>query len=727
MPELRGTYGTTYMRNEYSAWTVFAFHTKDPSVPAQKHGWIKCCGYLPMYPSGTPLKLTFQGDRFLNPELEYECIVDECSIDTSQQAEAAAFLDSEKLPGLGKARSEELTRRYPDLRALLRQEDAKERLMQLRLNDYEATQLIQRMSVLFLTEDIYHEIFPYGGTPKMASDIANRYREKSPELLRKDPFVFHALRVPFRILDHLAKQAQLSPFMQSRLEALADEVLEHAEALGHTKISIGDFFRQARYVEFQAGTGYETSPMHFVRALFAKQFVMYQENGIYYVYRKQTFRKEQQIAEDLVRIGHAERDRKVSDVMIREAEQAFDIRYSAEQKEAFRLLDTSGIKILTGGPGTGKTTVIRGLIRVFRTMYPDKTIALCAPTGCAAKRMREATGETAQTIHKLLDVRPMGGGETMQMKDEYERLDVDLLIVDESSMMGADLCSRLLSAVPDTATVLLSGDEEQLPSVDCGNVLRDLIRSGKADTCRLYQIYRQQDGSDLAENAGRIREGSAALSVSDSFRIIECATETEMLETVLKCYKEEAKEKGIMNIRVFTPVKRAEYLLGTANLNQMIRKMRGEAKEPECLYRLKRFRTGDIVLFTRNNYATGYLNGDIGVIRRITQDGGRSVMSVETDEDLLEISGPDLEDVELGYALTVHKAQGSECESAIICLPPEPAHMLTKSLLYVAATRAKRKNIIVTMPGMLQKALRNTGDRKRNTGLLFRMAEHGTS
>ena len=407
------------------------------------------------------------------------------------------------------------------------------------------------------------------------------------------------------------------------------------------------------------------------------------------------------------------------------------MHYDQIQMQAILDAVTSKILVLTGGPGTGKTTTTLGIITAFREA--GAKILLAAPTGRAAKRLSEATGMEARTIHRLLEVKPPDG----YQKNEENPLEGDVLIVDECSMIDIMLMYNLLKAVPDTMTLILVGDIDQLPSVGAGNVLRDIIDSGSFPVVRLTRIFRQAQTSRIIMNAHRINAGKlpdisngrnadfffmdmereaegAGLDISDASAIAGLSADTivRMVKTNLPRYYHIPSSE----IQVLTPMQRG--VVGATNLNQALQ----AAVNPQG-QGLKRggylFRTGDKVMQIRNNYDKEVFNGDIGIITYI--DLEERTLQVCFDERTVEYDISELDELVLAYATTIHKSQGSEYP--IVVIPVLMSHyiMLQRNLIYTGITRAKKILLLVGTKKALAYAVRNVTVTKRNTLLKERL------
>jgi len=406
--------------------------------------------------------------------------------------------------------------------------------------------------------------------------------------------------------------------------------------------------------------------------------------------------------------------------IISRVEKATGMRYDDVQKDAIRMAATSKVMILTGGPGTGKTTTVKGVIAVFREA--GKRVLLAAPTGRAAKRLSETTGMEAGTIHKLLEAKPPDG----YQRNEENRLEGDVLIVDESSMIDVVLMYNLLKAVPDEMTVLFVGDVDQLPSVGAGNVLRDVIDSEAVPVVKLTRIFRQAMGSRIILNAHRINKGEFPDLKSDKesdFFFVERRNSADIPATIIDLCKKRLPEFYRIkpaDIQVLCPIHRGES--GAQNLNALLQDAINHSKV--ILSRGgTEYRLGDKVMQIKNNYEKECWNGDIGQIVRVNKD--EQTISVSFDsEKPVDYNLSELDELVLAYATTIHKAQGSEYDVVVIPVTTQHRGMLQRNLLYTGVTRAKKAVVLVGSAEAIHIAVDNDSAARRNTGLATRLAGH---
>ena len=392
------------------------------------------------------------------------------------------------------------------------------------------------------------------------------------------------------------------------------------------------------------------------------------------------------------------------------------IVYDEIQIEAVKMAADSKVLVLTGGPGTGKTTITRAIIQIFKNA--GKTVLLAAPTGRAAKRMSEACGMESKTIHRLLESKPPEGFG----RNAENPLDGDVLIMDESSMIDIILFYNLLKAVPDKMTLIFVGDVDQLPSVGAGNVLGDIINSGCVPTLRLTRIFRQALGSRIVTNAHKINAGKmpdlAGGKNSDFFFMESKEITEEIIKLCSVRLPAYYKFNPVSDIQVLTPMKKGE--TGADNLNRMLQ----NALNKNTLM-LKRgateYRLNDKVMQIKNNYEKQIYNGDIGYINGVNP--GEKTLTVSFDGNTVEYDALELDELVLSYAITIHKSQGGEFPAVVIPFSFSHFVMLGRNLLYTAVTRAKKIVVMIGEGKAVSYAVKNDDSQKRNTTLAVRLQE----
>ena len=399
-----------------------------------------------------------------------------------------------------------------------------------------------------------------------------------------------------------------------------------------------------------------------------------------------------------------------------------EISYDEIQMEAINTAISSKIMVLTGGPGTGKTTTTMGIISAYRMV--GCKILLAAPTGRAAKRMSEATGMEAKTIHRLLEFKPPEG----YQKNEDKPLDGDVLILDECSMVDVILMYNLLKAIPEHMSLILVGDTDQLPSVGAGNVLKDVIDSGRIPVVRLTRIFRQAQGSRIIMNAHRINKGEAIDmrgGKESDFFFAGKETNEEVVDTLVKYCSQNLPRyyhvDAFRDIQVLTPMQKGT--CGAANLNQILQ----EAMNPTRIFLHRggtQYRLHDKVMQIRNDYDKEVFNGDIGTVTRVDME--ERELTVDFDGRNVVYDVAELDELVLAYAVTIHKAQGSEYP--IVVMPFTMSHfvMLQRNLLYTGVTRAKKILVLIGEKKAVYYAIKNEKTTERNTKLAERLREDGS-
>ena len=503
-------------------------------------------------------------------------------------------------------------------------------------------------------------------------------------------------------------------YHRERLRCFVLEAMKKSIRMGHSCLSFHSLVRFVNFLFKKDGYYHTQMPPCLVYLCVSELsgvLSIYETHQRPFVYFNTVWEDETKIIRNLVRLSQNIKQYQYS-VDITAIEQQLGITYTQKQRNAFRLLGTSGIKILTGPPGSGKTALINGLMEMFQHQQSGcGTIRLAATTGMASKVMSAACNSKSQTLNKLLDVVPYS--DRIEGKNHNNPIDADFIIVDEISMAGAQLFSILTDAVKNQSILLLVGDEDQLQSVEYGNILHDLIASGFVEVYRLNEILRQS--GTIVQNAKKIQEGKHALICDKTFQIIP--EEKGKLSSLLLSYLNEDP----MKTKILCPVKKGEISTFTINqyLQNALMKKTGHCK-PLTSYGHNNFYLADHVIMTKTNYEKGYTNGDQGIVVGYHHE----CLLVQFHSGVtLPLDRQDLHFTELAYATTIHKAQGTEADHILVVLPQGIDYMMSRRLLYTAVTRARKSVCIYSAPDVLQTAINNVGEHVRTSLLLTRLLD----
>lgn len=572
----------------------------------------------------------------------------------------------------------------------------------------------------------------YGIETSASIRIWKKWGASTQEMVEENPYALceEDIGLLFEEADRIAGDLEFDALDPRRLNAALAHVLRRNLLSGHTCLPREKLCEKACAV---LGLEREDVAPAITRAAAEELLVSVQADGREYLYQPQLYRAERYIAGRIRLMAETppdEEERLDRDIAALEREQG--IEFAGLQREGIRSALTYHISILTGGPGTGKTTTLNAIISLFEARKCK--VSLAAPTGRAAKRMSDMTGREAKTIHRLLEVDTTDPERRRFKHHEQNPLACDVVVLDEVSMVDVLLMENLLRAMRLRCRLVLVGDADQLPSVSAGNVLRDLIHSGEVHTTRLTEIFRQARQSRIVLSAhdivaGRIPELGARERGSDFF-FLPRASDADSLETVGElCVQRLPKAYGfspLWDIQVIAPTRVGA--LGTAALNERLQQLLNPASpgRAQVTFLGTALREGDKVMQIKNNYdieferddgsrSTGVFNGDIGVIE--TVDRASRTLFIRYEDRVTEYDFDMLDQIELAYAVTVHKSQGSEFEAVVLPLMGYPSKMYFRNLFYTAVTRAKRLLVLVGSAGAVRYMVRNDRRTVRYTGL----------
>lgn len=553
----------------------------------------------------------------------------------------------------------------------------------------------------------------------LVGDAAIALTEDNPYWLLEE---FPAMR--FAKVDEVASSLGMEKNSFFRLEAAIKHGMAAYISNGHTFVPAREFCTQmAEHLEISSESIEDVMEDMALRGDLQLTVIEGKEVLYFYSY----YKTESQIVSKMVELAETKPKSIAADMdaVISKAEIGSDIKLSAMQREAVKNSLEHSVSIITGGPGTGKTTIINTLIKILEGQGLE--VAVAAPTGRAAKRIAETSKKTAMTVHRLLEY--YYDEEIGQMafgRNQYNPLEQDAIIIDETSMMDLMLTGALCRALQDGVRLIFAGDADQLPSVGAGNVLGDLIDSGYVYTTRLTEIFRQDGESGIITNAHRINKGEYP-EYSDDFRLVPCDKQQEILEKITEL----ASKRKLSEIQVLTPTKKG--ILGSQNLNIYLQEVFNPPKEdcPDLKFGSTVFRVGDRVMQIKNNYKLEYLkkdgtsgkgvfNGETGQVAAVHKDEKKVTVCYD-DDRWVEYPYVQLDEIELAYAVTVHKSQGSEFETVFIPMSWFPPALATRNLIYTAVTRGKKNVVIVGRGDYFNAMVDNAEAGKRNTGLSYRI------
>lgn len=566
--------------------------------------------------------------------------------------------------------------------------------------------------------DIAYDLEQHGVAGRYAGRLLQKYGDDVHYVLTEEPYrmIAEIDGIGFKTADQMALAYGMDRQDPQRLSAGLTYVLQTMTQNGHVCIPDAELVRRAAFILQADALG-----LHDIlkEAIEVGQLCTADFQGTVYVYTPEAYEEENYIArriQDMAAMKPLAMKTHVQ-LFLDRWQDSCHFELADKQREAVEKSLESGMTVITGGPGTGKTTVVQTIIRLAE--QEGLRILLCAPTGRAAKRLAETTQRKAKTIHRLLIPDGRQGRIQVFEYNETKLLPADLVIVDEVSMLDMEMMYHLLSALKPQCRCILVGDADQLPSVGAGAVLHDIIASGQVPVVRLDTIFRQQEGGRIVTNAHLINSGRLPVVNEDpEFRFVEIEDEAQGAEKISAFYNSELLETGDkFAVQVLSPMYKNP--CGVDNLNQLIQgrfnppaEEKGELKGKNVI-----FRVGDKVMQKHNDYEKGVFNGDIGEIFAIQKD----MVYVRYPEQDVKYEGQEVDEITLAYAITVHKSQGSEYHTVIMVLVNSHAIMLQRNLFYTAVTRAKRKVILVGSKRAVQTAVQNQRTSRRFTLLIPRL------
>lgn len=724
MAEITGTVERITYYNDENHFTVAKIQREN------KEHLTTIVGYLPMINIGETLRL--KGNWVNHSDYGTQFRVEEYQITVPATLNGIEkYLGSGLIKGIGPKTAKKLVKHFK-LETLNIIEFAPHRLTEI---DGIGEKKAEAISAAFAEQKDIQQVMMFlqsnGVSPTYAVKIFKEYKEKTIEYIKQNPYRMadEIFGIGFKTADKIAQKLGIETTSIHRITAGVRYVLGQYSNDGHTYVTFDELVEKASGV-------LEVTPelaKKGITELLNKEQAFCQDfpDGEKAVYLAPFYFAERGSADRIFKLESVPYKKFDIDINkeIHALEKESGVKLSRGQKEALEKVLKNAVLVITGGPGTGKTTTIKSIIKLLEKQ--KQKIVLAAPTGRAARRMAEATGREAKTIHRLLEYGfTEGGGMTFQ-KNEDNPIDADVVIVDEVSMVDLLLFYNLLKAIQYGTRLILVGDIDQLPSVGAGNVLKDIINSGVTETVRLTEIFRQARESMIVVNAHNINNGKFPyLNNRDGdFFMIEKQDPEEVLQTILDLCSKRLPRYGpfnpIQDIQVLTPMKRT--IIGVNNLNSQLQNILNPpnpAKE-EKRYGAVIFREGDKVMQIKNNYTKEVFNGDIGTILKIDNEEGEVIVRFPdvTGERDIVYETAELEELTLSYAVSVHKSQGSEYPVVVMPITTQHYLMLQRNLLYTAITRAKKLVVLVGTKKALAIAVKNNKVNKRYSRLADRIRQ----
>ncbi len=728
--ELKGTIQDVIYKNEINGYTIATFEMESADTTI--------VGYLPFIQKGDSLKLIGKfvthpdyGDQF---KVEtFEKIMPE-TLDALEK-----YLANGVIKGIGPATAKKIIKKFGESTVEVLKANPEELTAIKGITEKKAKEISESFIENWELWQIVGFLEKFGIGPQSAQNVYKKLGANTINLIQENPYILSELgvRVDFAQIDKMALDLGVERNNVQRIAAGIRHGLLLATYNGHTCVL------ESNLITFVTGLlkVSEEDVLYAMKDMMSKEQIKIEEREEIatidgktelqiqeWVYLIDYYKTELNIARQIHGLEQASNIKRISNFNneLEKVEKSSNLKLSDKQKEAIKLINENNVCIITGGPGTGKTTIIKTIIDIYKSK--GKKVVLCAPTGRAAKRMTEATGEEAKTLHRLLEI-----GKVFEEKPDPDMdvtpIDGDVVVIDEISMVDIFLMNYVVKALFKGTKLVLVGDTDQLPSVGPGCVLKDFIDSKQIPCVKLNKIFRQAMQSKIIVNSHKVNEGINFLQEKEEnknelndFIFEEERNSAEIVNKILKEYS--------LDKQIITPSKKGD--LGTKNLNKLIQEkfnplnvMKNEKKFGEVI-----FREGDKVMQTKNNYdimwrrdseiSSGIFNGEMGIIEKINDNLGE--IKIKFDDEKVAFYGfQDLDQLEHSYAITVHKSQGSEFSEVIFPVYQAAPMLLTRNLLYTGMTRAKDKLIMIGNPYTVQFMINNEKIKKRNSGLKYKL------
>ena len=739
MEEIEGVLTEIIYQNEVNSYVVGIFETEEEQITV--------VGYLPFIKKGDTLKI-------IGKFVEHKDYGEQFKIETFEKlmpqtlGALEAYLANGNIKGVGPATASKIVNKFgEDTIHVLKFEPQK--LAQIRgITKDKAIEISESFIENWEVWQIVGFLERFGIGAESAKKVYDLLGINAIAEIEADPYMLIDISrgVDFKQIDQMAIELGIEKENQKRVKSGIKYALIKITYNGHCCTLKENLIE---YVKTLLNVNEATIENGIINLKVNDEIVVENRDGEEWIYLYSFYNAENQIARNILELDKYRNVKKVSNIEkeLNLVEKRTDIILSEKQKEAIRAINDNNVTIITGGPGTGKTTIIKSIIEIYK--QKKYKIVLCAPTGRAAKRMTETTGEEASTLHRLLEIGKVDEESLFKKDNEYQGapIDGDIIIVDEVSMVDMFIMSYLLDCIYKGTKLILVGDCDQLPSVGPGSVLKDLITSERIVTVHLDKIFRQAAKSKIIVNAHRVNNGKKFISKEDpemeedskqDFFFIKENNQEKVLEQVLSLCNGRLKKFGdydfFESIQVLSPTKKG--LLGTKEMNKALQEELNPHREGEAEKNSMGaiFRIGDRIMQIKNNYdmywekknegevevGNGVFNGETGTILNINEKEKNICVKFD-DDKYVWYEFNDLEQIEHSYCITIHKAQGSEFDVVIMIVPQAAPMLLTRNLLYTGLTRAKKLLIVIGNERVIDYMINNVDSKKRNTGLEFKM------
>lgn len=734
--ELKGEIVDVIYKNEINSYTIANLETETEVFTV--------VGYLPFINVGDNLKL--EGKFVTHQEYGRQFKIDTFEKIMPETLDALErYLANGSVKGIGPATAHKIIKEFGEETISIFKFEP-EKLSKIKgISNAKAIEIAESFNENFELWQLVGFLDKFKIPVSAAQGIYKKLGKNTIQKIEENPYILVDMvrGVDFKQIDKMALDLGMDYTNQERISNGIKYSLEIVTTNGHTCVQKENLIQ---FVKELLNISEDLIESEFINLRAQDKIVIEEREQTQWVYLYEFYKAEENIAEKLIVLNNSKNIKHISkiDKELKLLEERSDIILSEKQIEAIKEINDNNVCIITGGPGTGKTTIIKTVLDLYKNQ--GKKVTLCAPTGRAAKRMEEATGNEARTLHRLLEIGKVKEETWIQqsIEDDVTPIDADVIIVDEVSMVDIFLMNYLAKAIYLGTKLVLVGDIDQLPSVGPGSVLKSIINSEKFATVYLDKIFRQAAKSKIILNAHNVNKGEGFIvrnsensDLKEDFFYINEYDQEKILDNILSLSKDRLKNYGdydfFKNIQVITPSKKG--LIGTRELNKYLQQElnpKTEGKKEKAFGNVI-FRQGDRIMQIKNNYdiywekhkeqfeyGSGIFNGEFGTIVDFNEEE-KQVQVLYDDDKNAWYSYQDIDQIEHAYAITVHKSQGSEFDVVILPITASAPMLLTRNLLYTAITRAKKLLIVISSQNIINKMIQNYDSKKRNTGLEYKL------